>query len=89
MGDVIVIAILGIIVALVIRSMWKNHKQGGGCSGCSCDCASCRAGCNAQTRKKQKHKKSGSSDKQNSRLILLHICVLFDCFKTFFAENML
>lgn len=52
MGDVIVIAILGIIVALVIRSMWKNHKQGGGCSGCSCDCASCKAGCKGQTQKK-------------------------------------
>ena len=38
MGDVIVIAVLGIVVAFIIRSMWKNHKNGGGCSGCSGNC---------------------------------------------------
>ena len=45
MGDIIVIAVLGLIAALVIRSMWKNHKNGGACSGCSANCGrSC--GCN-------------------------------------------
>lgn len=43
MGDVIVIAVLGIVVAFIIRSMWKNHKDGGGCSGCS---GNCRGKCN-------------------------------------------
>ena len=38
MGDVIVIAVLGIVVAFIVRSMWKNHKNGGGCSGCSGNC---------------------------------------------------
>lgn len=38
MGDLIVIAVLGVIVAAVIRSMWKNHKNGGGCNGCSGNC---------------------------------------------------
>ena len=38
MGDIIVIAVLGVIVAAVIRNMWKNHKNGGGCSGCSGNC---------------------------------------------------
>ena len=50
MGDVIVLAVLGIIVALVIRSMWKNHKNGGGCSGCSCNCANCKAGCSGANK---------------------------------------
>lgn len=52
MGDIIVLAVIGIIVALVIRSMWKNQKAGGGCSGCSCDCASCKTGCSGHTSKK-------------------------------------
>ena len=51
MGDVIVLAVLGIIVALVIRSMWKNHKKGGGCSGCSCNCGSCKLNCSSRTEK--------------------------------------
>ena len=58
MGDVLVLSILGIIVLLVIRSMWINHKKVGGCSGCShkcegasacsCDCAGCvKHGCDS------------------------------------------
>lgn len=61
MGDVIVLTVLGIIVALVIRSMWRSHKKGGGCSGCSgcshkcegtsacnCDCVGCaKHGCHS------------------------------------------
>lgn len=50
MGDVIVLSILGIIVALVIRSMWKNHKKGG-CSGCSCNCEGCKLNCSSRTEK--------------------------------------
>ena len=51
MGDVIVLFILGIIVALVIRSMWKQHKKGGGCSGCSCNCENCKANCSGDIEK--------------------------------------
>lgn len=39
MGDIIVIAVLGVIVAIVIRSMWKHHKKGGHCYGCSANCS--------------------------------------------------
>ena len=51
MGDVIVLFILGIIVALVIRSMWKQYKKGGGCSGCSCNCENCKANCSGHIEK--------------------------------------
>ena len=51
MGDVIVLFALGIIVALVIHSMWKNHKKGGNCSGCSCNCENCKVGCGEHLEK--------------------------------------
>ena len=51
MGDVIVLFILGFIVALVIRSMWIQHKKGGGCSGCSCNCENCKANCSGHIEK--------------------------------------
>lgn len=47
MGDIIVIAVLGLIVALVVRSMWKNHKNGGACSGC---CGNCSGKCDRFTK---------------------------------------
>ena len=48
MGDIIVLVVLGIIIALVIRGMWKNHKSGKHC-GCSGDCGSCCSGnCNCK-----------------------------------------
>ena len=50
MGDVIVIGVLSLIVALAIRSMWKSHKTGSGCSGCSGNCSGCRAGCGEKNR---------------------------------------
>ena len=50
MGDVIVLVALGIIVALVILSMWKEHKKGGGCSGCSWDCKNCKKNCNLDNK---------------------------------------
>ena len=46
MGDVIVIAVLVLIVALIVRGMIRDKKKGKccGCSGCSgCNsCASCK-----------------------------------------------
>ena len=41
LGNAIVIAVLAIVVALAVRSLWKSHKSGGHCSG---DCSSC-GGC--------------------------------------------
>ena len=41
LGNIIVIALLLTVVALVIRSLWKSHRSGGGCGG---DCGNCR-GC--------------------------------------------
>ena len=41
MGDIIVLAVLGVIVAAVIRSMWKDHKNGRHCAGCSGNCSQC------------------------------------------------
>ena len=45
MGDVIVLAVLGTIIYLVVRSMVKNFKKGGGCAGCSCGCGTCSGSC--------------------------------------------
>ena len=46
-GNVIVLAVLAIVVALAVRSVWKSHKSGGHCGGdCSCcggDCGSCHS----------------------------------------------
>ena len=57
MGDVLVLSVLGIIVLLVIRSVWMGHKRGGGCSGCagcSCDCTSCKTHCSVRMEKGEK-----------------------------------
>ena len=49
MGDILVLAVLGVIIGLVIRSMWKNHKSGKSC-GCSGNCTGCQSGkCNCHT----------------------------------------
>ena len=48
-GNVIVLAVLAIVVALAARSLWKERKNGGGCSG---DCASCRGGCHGSCHAK-------------------------------------
>ncbi len=42
LGQIVVIAVLGLCVALAIRSMWKGHRSG----KCSCggDCSRC-GGC--------------------------------------------
>ena len=47
MGDIIVLTVIGFCVALAVRSMWKDHKNGGcaGCSGCSHNCGRCQSAC--------------------------------------------
>ena len=46
-GDMIVIAVLVMVVALIVRGMIRDKKKGkcSGCSGCS-SCASCKYSCN-------------------------------------------
>lgn len=44
MGDVIVLTVLGVIIALVIGSMWKAKKKNKSC-GCSCGCEHCSYNC--------------------------------------------
>lgn len=46
MGDIIVLAVLAVVVAAAIRSLWKDHKKGG-CAGCSHNCAGCTSACGA------------------------------------------
>ena len=41
MGDIIVSAVIGVMVGFIIRSMVKEHKNGGGCAGCSGNCSQC------------------------------------------------
>jgi hypothetical protein len=41
MGDIIVIAVLGAVVFLAVRSLRKSKEKGGCCGG---NCASCK-GC--------------------------------------------
>lgn len=43
MGDIIVIAVLILCVALIVRNRIKTRKKGGcaGCSGCSGCCSTC------------------------------------------------
>ncbi|MEM5768001.1 MAG: FeoB-associated Cys-rich membrane protein [Bacillota bacterium] len=43
MGTVIVGIVLVGVVALVIRSLWKNHAAGKTCGGCSGDCSHCNS----------------------------------------------
>ncbi len=47
MGDIIVLSVLGVVVALAIRCLWKDHKNGG-CAGCSHNCANCSSTCRAK-----------------------------------------
>ncbi len=53
MGDVIVIGVLAVVVALVIRSMWKAKKNGSGCCGCSGNCGGCSGACSRMTDTKR------------------------------------
>ncbi len=43
LGQFIVLAALATVVALAIRSVWRDHKKGKSCS-CGGDCSRCK-GC--------------------------------------------
>lgn len=38
LGNLIVILVLTVVVALAVRSLWRSHKRGGRCNG---NCAHC------------------------------------------------
>ena len=44
LGYGIVILVLAAVVTLAVRSLWKSHKNGGGCSGDSGSCGGCHCG---------------------------------------------
>jgi hypothetical protein len=48
-GNLIVLAVVAIAVALAIRSLWKTHKNGGGCNGDCSQCGGCHC-CENQIR---------------------------------------
>lgn len=50
MGDIIVIAILGMIVGGIIYTMVRNHKKGKNC-GCSGGCSGCAMSEHCQGKK--------------------------------------
>ena len=37
-GNLIVLAVVGLIVAYAIRAMYRKHKSGGCCGGDCCNC---------------------------------------------------
>ena len=43
MGDIIVIAVLVLVVALIIGSQVRRKKKGSRCAGCNGCCAHCTA----------------------------------------------
>ncbi|MDO4344619.1 MAG: FeoB-associated Cys-rich membrane protein [Eubacteriales bacterium] len=47
LGNLIVILLLAAVVFLVIRSMWRKHKEGPGCTG---NCSTC-GGCHGASHK--------------------------------------
>ena len=41
LGYFIVCAVLAVVVALAIRSIWRGHRSGGHCSGNCAHCGQC------------------------------------------------
>ncbi len=41
LGNLIVLLVLALVVALAVRSLWRNHKRGGHCNGDCAHCGSC------------------------------------------------
>ncbi len=46
LGSIAVFLVLAVVVGLIIRSLYKQRKRGGSCTGCSGSCGSC-GGCTA------------------------------------------
>ena len=46
LGSIAVFLVLAVVVGLIIRSLYKQKKRGGSCTGCGGSCGSC-GGCAA------------------------------------------
>ena len=46
LGSIAVFLLLAVLVGLIIRSLYKQKKRGGSCTGCGGSCGSC-GGCTA------------------------------------------
>lgn len=53
LGTILVLAVLAAVVFLAARSLWRDHKRGGHCSG---NCGSCR-GCHSAPPSSSSHTK--------------------------------
>ena len=53
LGTILVLAVLAAVVFLAARSLWRDHKRGGHCSG---NCGSCR-GCHSAPPSSSSHAK--------------------------------
>ena len=62
MGNVIIVLLLTVIVSLIIRSLWKQHKNHGGCTG---NCTSCHQNCHVTYRQS-----SAEQMRQGPRIVL-------------------
>lgn len=51
LGTIIVVLIVVGVAALSIRSLWKDHKSGGGCTGNCATCGGCGHSIPSQTKK--------------------------------------
>lgn len=48
LGNLLVIAVLAIVVALAVRSLWREHKSGSGCGGNCASCKGCHGSCHSK-----------------------------------------
>ncbi len=47
-GNIIAVAIIAVVVALAVRSLWRSHKKGGGCGGDCGSCGNCGGSCHCK-----------------------------------------
>ncbi|MBR1797058.1 MAG: FeoB-associated Cys-rich membrane protein [Clostridiales bacterium] len=52
-GNIIILLILAVVVALVIRSMIKDKKSGKGSCGCNCGSCAMAGSCHSEPKKKE------------------------------------
>ena len=44
LGSIAVFLVLAVVVGLIIRSLYKQKKRGGSCTGCGGSCGGCKSG---------------------------------------------
>ena len=45
LGTIAVFLVLAVVVGLIIRSLYKQKKRGGSCTGCGGSCTGCGGSC--------------------------------------------